>query len=157
MNRIVKLMRCVVFAAALYAGSLSAQQVTPAMIQRAKAMGATQEQIDAALAERNERSGRPSSTQAQGSEVVRSDPDRQTKDTRQSGDPDGRSYSATERDGYAAGRPEAGRPGFSEQGRYAMRSDTDSVTRLGIMSVDPRASVFGREISPPEPDVRPEL
>ena len=61
MNRIVKLMRCVVFAAALYAGSLSAQQVTPAMIQRAKAMGATQEQIDAALAERNERSGRPSS------------------------------------------------------------------------------------------------
>ena len=27
-----------------------------------------------------------------------------------------------------------------------MRSDTDSVTRLGIMSVDPRASVFGREI-----------
>ena len=32
MNRIVKLMRCVVFAAALYAGSLSAQQVTPAMI-----------------------------------------------------------------------------------------------------------------------------
>ena len=49
MNRIVKLMRCVVFAAALYAGSLSAQQVTPAMIQRAKAMGATQEQIDAAL------------------------------------------------------------------------------------------------------------
>ena len=28
---------------------LSAQQVTPAMIQRAKAMGATQEQIDAAL------------------------------------------------------------------------------------------------------------
>ena len=55
MNRIVKLMRCVVFAAALYAGSLSAQQVTPAMIQRAKAMGATQEQIDAALAERNER------------------------------------------------------------------------------------------------------
>ena len=146
MNRIVKLMRCVVFAAALYAGSLSAQQVTPAMIQRAKAMGATQEQIDAALAERNERSGRPSSTQAQGSEVVRSDPDRQTKDTRQSGDPDGRSYSATERDGYAAGRPEAGRPGFSEQGRYAMRSDTDSVTRLGIMSVDPRASVFGREI-----------
>ena len=146
MNRIVKLMRCVVFAAALYAGSLSAQQVTPAMIQRAKAMGATQEQIDAALAERNERSGRPSSTQAQGSEVVRSDPDRQTKDTRQSGDPDGRFYSATERDGYAAGRPEAGRPGFSEQGRYAMRSDTDSVTRLGIMSVDPRASVFGREI-----------
>ena len=128
MNRIVKLMRCVVFAAALYAGSLSAQQVTPAMIQRAKAMGATQEQIDAALAERNERSGRPSSTQAQGSEVVRSDPDRQTKDTRQGGDPDGR-------------------PGFSEQGRYAMRSDTDSVTRLGIMSVDPRA----------EPDVRPEL
>lgn len=127
MNRIVKLMRCVVFAAALYAGSLSAQQVTPAMIQRAKAMGATQEQIDAALAERNERSGRPSSTQAQGSEVVRSDPDRQTKDTRQGGDPDGR-------------------PGFSEQGRYAMRSDTDSVTRLGIMSVDPRASVFGREI-----------
>ena len=75
MNRIVKLMRCVVFAAALYAGSLSAQQVTPAMIQRAKAMGATQEQIDAALAERNERSGRPSSTQAQGSEVVRSDPE----------------------------------------------------------------------------------
>ena len=68
MNRIVKLMRCVVFAAALYAGSLSEQQVTPAMIQRAKAMGATQEQIDAALAERNERSGRPSSTQAQGSE-----------------------------------------------------------------------------------------
>ena len=68
MNRIVKLMRCVVFAAALYAGSLSAQQVTPAMIQRAKAMGATQEQIDAALAERNERSGRPSSTQAQGSD-----------------------------------------------------------------------------------------
>ena len=65
MNRIVKLMRCVVFAAALYAGSLSAQQVTPAMIQRAKAMGATQEQIDAALAERNERSGRPSSTKAQ--------------------------------------------------------------------------------------------
>ena len=49
MNRIVKLMRCVVFAAALNAGSLSAQQVTPAMIQRAKAMGATQEQIDAAL------------------------------------------------------------------------------------------------------------
>ena len=70
MNRIVKLMRCVVFAAALYAGSLSAQQVTPAMIQRAKAMGATQEQIDAALAERNERSGRPSSTQAQGSEAA---------------------------------------------------------------------------------------
>lgn len=60
-------------------GSLSAQQVTPAMIQRAKAMGATQEQIDAALAERNERSGRPSSTQAQGSEVVRSDPDRRRK------------------------------------------------------------------------------
>ena len=55
MNRIVKLMRCVVFAAALYAGSLSAQQVTPAMIQRAKAMGATQEQIDAALAERTKR------------------------------------------------------------------------------------------------------
>ena len=112
MNRIVKLMRCVVFAAALYAGSLSAQQVTPAMIQRAKAMGATQEQIDAALAERNERSGRPSSTQAQGSEVVRSDPDRQTKYTRQSGDPEGRFYSATERDGYAAGHPEAGRTGF---------------------------------------------
>ena len=71
MNRIVKLMRCVVFAAALYAGSLSAQQVTPAMIQRAKAMGATQEQIDAALAERNERSGRPSSTQAQGRRRIR--------------------------------------------------------------------------------------
>ena len=145
MNRIVKLMRCVVFAAALYAGSLSAQQVTPAMIQRAKAMGATQEQIDAALAERNERSGRPSSTKAQGQggEVVRSDPDRQTKDTRQGGDPDGRPYGGMERGGYAAGRP-----GFSEQGqgRYAMRSDTDSVTRLGIMSVDPRASVFGREI-----------
>lgn len=150
MNRIVKLMRCVVFAAALYAGSLSAQQVTPAMIQRAKAMGATQEQIDAALAERNELSG-PGlrRRRRRAAKWFAPDPDRQTKDTRQGGDPDGRSYSATERDGYAAGRPEAGRPGFSEQGRYAMRSDTDSVTRLGIISVDPRASVFGREISPP--------
>lgn len=79
MNRIVKLMRCVVFAAALYAGSLSAQQVTPAMIQRAKAMGATQEQIDAALAERNELSGRPSSTQAQGSEVASLGPGQATR------------------------------------------------------------------------------